>query len=101
MNDGNRRTRMKFIRWIVPALLLLGAPVFAAEADLPLDVYQKFKAPFNLLYGAGNSLLTGAPVRSKEEVEKDLRADPAPNKDVLVRALMPEMPVPRAPSAMA
>ena len=92
---------MKFHRWMVPTVLLLCTSVFAAEADLPLDVYQKFKAHFDLLYGAGNTLLSGAPVRSKEEVEKDLRADAAANKDVLIRALKAEKPVQRELAVMA
>jgi HEAT repeat protein len=92
---------MKVSRWIVPAVLLLCMPVFAADGDLPLDVYQKFKAHFDLLYGAGNSLLSGAPVRSKEEVEKDLRADAAAQKDVLIRGLKAEKPVQRELATMA
>jgi HEAT repeat protein len=92
---------MRCFRWLLPALLILCSPAFTAEADLPLDVYQKFKNHFDLLYGAGNSLLSGAPVRSKEEIQKDLRADAAANKDVLIRGLKAEKAVQRELAAMA
>jgi hypothetical protein len=58
-----------------------------AGAEMPLELYQKIKNHFDLLYGAQSALLPGIAPPSKAETEKALRADAAANKDALVKAL--------------
>ena len=89
---------MKNARWLFLTLLLAMCLPFvainasASEADLPLDVYQKFKAHFDVLV-AGKS--------NAESEEKALRADAVAQKDVLIRALKAEKPVQRRLAVMA
>ena len=73
----------------------------AADAEMPLELYQKIKIHFDRLYGPADSLVSAAPGQSKAEVEKELRSDAAANKEVLIRALKAAKPVQRELAAMA
>ena len=56
-------------------------------AEMSLELYQKIKASFDLLYGANSTMLIGAKPPDKAETEKTLRADVNANKDALLKAL--------------
>ena len=72
----------------IPAITFTAATAAAQQTpDLPLDVYQKIKADFDALYGANATLVSGLRTRDRQEVERDLRADAAANKDLLLLAL--------------
>ena len=70
--------------FVFDAQIAHGAEPAHSGSDMPLELYQKMKLHFDALYGAQTSLLE--PV-NKSEVEKDLRADAAANKDALIAAL--------------
>lgn len=53
--------------------------------EMSLELYQKLKGHFEALYGTRTGLLVQAP--SKDDAEKELRADAAANKDALIAAL--------------
>src|SRR5579862_3921127 len=56
-------------------------------AELSLELYQKIKAHFDVLYGANSTMLMGAKPPDKDETVKALKADVNANKDVLLKAL--------------
>ena len=62
-------------------------PKPVAGAELSLELYQKIKAHFDVLYGASSTMLIDSKQPNKAETEKALRADAAQNKDALLRAL--------------
>jgi hypothetical protein len=87
---------------VLTALVAFGTfSVRAADGEMSLELYQKIKAHFDAMYGANVTLLAGAQPRSRAEVEKDLRADVATNKDALFAALKSSKTIHRELSAQA
>ncbi len=70
-------------------LCCAAASVRAADdssGDMSLELYQKIKGHFDVLYGASSTLVAVSPP-NKAETEKALRADCAESKDALIKAL--------------
>jgi bilin biosynthesis protein len=72
----------------------------AGGGDMSLELYQKIKAHFDVLYGASSALVAVSPP-NKAETEKALRSDCAENKDALIKALSSKKPLHRELAARA
>jgi HEAT repeat protein len=98
------RRQISLVLFATLILAIVVAPVQAEDAPpitLSLELYQKIKADFDQLYGSNATLVSGLQARSKAEVEAELRADAAANKDALIRALQAASPLQREMAALA